>query len=82
MASSSFRLSSNVAAMGDRQDDRPGSLALDIMARATVAQMQDDADELAYLCQGLATSPDALPTFSREPRERERSRRLLALLAE
>ncbi|MCK1417924.1 hypothetical protein ACVWZV_008581 [Bradyrhizobium sp. GM5.1] len=71
--------------------DRPLSAeALDIMARATVAQMRGDAAELADLCRAVLA---ALPEFSRDTTERElelldllqfereRSRRLLALIA-
>jgi hypothetical protein len=71
-------------------DSRPGPLALSIMARATVNQMRDDAAELAALVAGLNRPLPVLPLdpAQREAaltilllRERDRARRLLALVA-
>jgi hypothetical protein len=70
--------------------DRPLSpLALDVMARATVVQMRDDAAELAQLVRDVRRR---LPPLPSNPAEREavlmvmllqardRSRRLLTLV--
>jgi hypothetical protein len=77
----------------DPDDDRLDALALDLMQRARVADLKADADQLSELLRGLEPSPDFLPPLSdnrneRETelltlllRERERSRRLLALLS-
>lgn len=79
--------------MHDPDDDRLDALAIDLMQRATINQIRDDAAELFELCKGLQPSPDFLPPLSdnRNERqtellkllliERERSRKLLALLA-
>jgi hypothetical protein len=64
--------------------DRPGPLALDLMRRATVAQLRDDASELAELCkeEPLPELPVSMLKLFRLPRrERDRSRRLLGLVA-
>ena len=63
------------------------------MARSRLADLRSDAEQLFELCKGLQRSPDFLPPLSDDPSERqtellalllierERSRRLLALLA-
>ena len=79
--------------MAQPDPDRVARDVASINAWATVHQMGNDADELAELCEVLEPSPHALPKLSTDPRERqlqlltlllferERSRRLLALLA-
>jgi hypothetical protein len=89
-ASSRSRNFLSVAAMRDRPLD---PIALDLMQRATVAQLRDDATELAALCRGLDGSTAGAPPLSLDPHEREmqlvklfraereRSRLLLTLLS-
>ena len=70
------------------RDDDPKAIALDLMARATVHQMQDDARELAELCQERPL-PDLPADDAARVRillgelvyERHRVRTVLALLA-
>ena len=69
--------------------DKPGALARDLMRRATIAQLSDDATELAALVAGLQRPLPVMPfdPVQREAvlliqllRERDRSRRILDLL--
>jgi hypothetical protein len=69
-------------------------VALDLLARSRIIEMRESADQLVELCKGLQPSPDFLPPLSADPHEcmcelltlllieRERSRKLLALLAD
>jgi hypothetical protein len=69
----------------DRDDDRPlNAEALAILRHAVVAQLRDDAAELAELCkeEPLPELPvSMLKLFRLLRRERDRSRRLLGLVA-
>lgn len=71
--------------MRRNDDDELGEIARDLLRRATLIQLRDDACELATL--------EPIPTLPTDPRsreqtlmmllarERQRSRRLLALVA-
>lgn len=70
------------------QDDPAKKIALDLMARATVIEMRERAEELAELC--IEREIPRLPADARAReldlmellvRERDRSRRILALVA-
>ena len=71
--------------MRDHPDDRPLSAeALAILRHAVVAQLRDDAAELTALCveEPLPELPvSMLQLFRLLRRERDRSRRLLGLVA-
>jgi hypothetical protein len=76
--------------VGDRDIN---AMATAIMVRSRLADLRSDAEELFELCRGLQPSPDFLPPLSDDLNERqtvllklllverERSRRLLALLS-
>jgi hypothetical protein len=74
----------------DPDDDRLDALAIDLMQRSRIADLKSDAAELSSLVAGLQRPLPILPTDDRQReavltillfRERDRARRLLALVA-
>jgi hypothetical protein len=66
-------------------DDKLGPLALDLLARSRIIEMRERAEELADLCkeEPLPELPvSMLKLYRLLRRERDRSRRLLALVAQ
>jgi hypothetical protein len=68
-------------------DSKPGELAQTLMAASRVVDLRSDADELADLVREIQrplpelTSVSMLQLYRLLRRERDRSRRLLALVA-
>lgn len=83
-SSRSSRNFSSVAVM-TQPDDKLGPLALDLLARSRIIEMRERAEELADLCkeEPLPELPvSMLKLYRLLRRERDRSRRLLALVAQ